>query len=212
MNITTADRLAVVVDYGMGNIRSITKSLEQAGVRWKVGHSAADIGGADRLILPGVGAFADGMKNLHERGLLDALHRAVVEEQTPILGICLGMELLADEGEEGGLTRGLGWIPGRVRRFRDQLGLRIPHIGWNRIRRRNPNPLLAALPDDSTFYFVHSYVMDCAEDMDVSAECEYGERFPAVVARGKIFGCQFHPEKSQRNGRVLLRHFLFADL
>jgi imidazole glycerol-phosphate synthase subunit HisH len=206
------ERLAVVVDYGMGNLRSITKILERAGVRWVISADPADLLRADRLILPGVGAFPDGMRNLRSRGLVEPLNEAVRERGVPILGICLGMELMADESEEGGRTEGLGWIPGRVRRFRPLPGLRIPHVGWNGVRNVNGNPLFADMPDKATFYFVHSYLMECADPSHISAVCEYGEVFTAAVMRKRIFGCQFHPEKSQRNGGTVIHRFLYEEL
>jgi glutamine amidotransferase len=206
--MTDKQELVVIVDYGMGNLRSVAKVVERSHVPYIISADSADISLATRLILPGVGAFGDGMANLQARGLVDALDNAVIENGTPLLGICLGMELLAIDSEEHGFTQGLGWLPAHVQRISPGGDLRVPHVGWNGIRPRSNGGLFAGFPPGATFYFTHSYVMHCDDEENISATCTYGETFPAAVVRGNVAGCQFHPEKSQRNGGVLIHRFI----
>ncbi len=202
----------VIVDYGMGNLRSVSKIVERARVDWCVSEDPVEVLRADRLILPGVGGFRDGMRNLRARGLDQALSEAVQLRRTPILGICLGMELMARDSEENGFDEGLGWLPASVRSLDKSYGLRIPHVGWNSVHQVAPNPLFEDVPDGATFYFVHSYVMHCEDDALVTASCEYGQVFSASVMMDNIFGCQFHPEKSQRYGGIIVHRFVLEEL
>ncbi len=195
-----------LVDYGMGNLQSVRNACEFLGFAVKLVRSAAELDQAEKIILPGVGAFSEGMKNLNAQDLAAPLCRAVRENHKPLLGICLGMQLLADRGTEGGDTPGLGLIPGTVKRL-ETGGLRLPHIGWNDIRIVRPTPVF--LPDLAVdYYFVHSYFFAADDTADVVARTEYGIDFPCVVGRGSALGVQFHPEKSHRFGLELLKRFL----
>lgn len=197
-----------VVDYGIGNIRSVVGAVERLGHHPIVSADASELSRADRLILPGVGAFGDGMQHLHARGLVDVLNRLVREERRPILGICLGAHLFASVGHEFGRHDGLGWIDADVVALQPGDGLRVPHVGWNEAERCRASMLFDDVPADALFYYVHSYRLACGDRELVTAECEYGERFPAAFQRGNLYGTQFHPEKSQRHGLTLLKNFL----
>jgi glutamine amidotransferase len=196
-----------VLDYRMGNRRSVEKAFERVGAAVVVTGDHAAIRAADGLVLPGVGAFPRGMANLRELGL-DAVIGERVTAGTPLLGICLGMQLLFDGSNELGGARGLGLIDGEVTRL-DGGGLRIPHIGWNEVRFERASALTAGLKGGgAAFYHVHSFVARPTEPADVVGTAEYGERFASVVAQGSVFGVQFHPEKSSRDGLELLRSFV----
>jgi glutamine amidotransferase len=196
-----------VIDYGMGNRRSVEKALAHVGARVSVTHDHDELDECDGLVLPGVGAFPKAMRNLRELGLAELI-RARVEDGTPLLGICLGMQLLFDRSEERGATPGLGLIAGEVTRLQAD-GLRIPHIGWNEVRFERPSPLFAGLPDRGCpFYHVHSFAARPADHDTVVGTCEYGERFVTCVGRGSVFGVQFHPEKSSLNGLRMLDSFV----
>jgi glutamine amidotransferase len=196
-----------VIDYGMGNRRSVEKALAHVGARVSVTHDHDELDECDGLVLPGVGAFPKAMRNLRELGLAELI-RARVEDGTPLLGICLGMQLLFDRSEERGATPGLGLIAGEVTRLQAD-GLRIPHIGWNEVRFERPSPLLAGLPDRGCpFYHVHSFAARPTDHDTVVGTCEYGERFVTCVGRGSVFGVQFHPEKSSLNGLRMLDSFV----
>lgn len=200
--------MVVVIDYGMGNLFSVKNALRRLGVDVAVSNKAEDIKNAERIILPGVGAFPDGMKNLKNLNLTGVLEEEIIKNKKPFLGICLGMQLLADEGEENGLTKGLGLLAGRVRKFQiDETKFRIPHIGWNDVA-ADPNGALFDGVLSPVFYFVHSYHLVPSDSNDAVATCDYGEKFAAAVGNGNIFGTQFHPEKSQKNGLRLLENFL----
>ena len=191
----------------MGNRRSVEKALAHVGARVSVTHDHDELDECDGLVLPGVGAFPKAMRNLRELGLAELI-RARVEDGTPLLGICLGMQLLFDRSEERGATPGLGLIAGEVTRLQAG-GLRIPHIGWNEVRFERPSPLLAGLPDRGCpFYHVHSFAARPADHDTVVGTCEYGERFVTCVGRGSVFGVQFHPEKSSLNGLRMLDSFV----
>lgn len=194
-----------IVDYGTGNLRAIANMIRKVGGDARLSTSPADLAAAPKLILPGVGAFDNGMTQLRERGLLDVLRRKALEEKVPVLGICLGMQLLARRSDEGTLP-GLGWIDGESRKFSGD-GLRVPHMGWNDLKVERENPLVdAAQP--WRFYFVHSYHVVCERAEDVIGTCSYGGPFVAAVRRGNILGVQFHPEKSHAFGMKVLRRFL----
>jgi imidazole glycerol-phosphate synthase subunit HisH len=198
-----------IVNYGMGNLGSVQRALDDLGVENFVAAHPQALFEADRVILPGVGAFGQGMQRLKERGWVDTLHRLAREEHRPLLGICLGMQMLATEGHEGGKTPGLGLIDGEIRHL-ETLGctLRIPHVGWNETRHTGADPLFEHIPQAADFYFVHSYAFAPRRDDDVLARTEYGVPVVAAVRHGNVFGTQFHPEKSSRAGLQLLRNFL----
>jgi imidazole glycerol-phosphate synthase subunit HisH len=196
-----------VLDYGMGNRRSVEKALERVGVRARVTRQADDVRAADGLIVPGVGAFPEAMRRLRDGGL-DALVRERLEAGGPVLGICLGMQLLFERSTEHEGAEGLGLLPGAVTRL-ETGGLRLPHIGWNLVRFARSSPLTAGLPDACAFYHVHTFAPRPADEADVLGVAEYGERFASVVALSEapLFGVQFHPEKSSAHGLRLLENF-----
>jgi glutamine amidotransferase len=193
-----------IIDSGICNLGSISRALERAGGKVAVASTAQDVTKAERLLIPGVGSFPAGMKALNERGLSDAVRKFAASGK-PLLGICLGMQLLFETGEEFGKTPGLGLIPGRVREVQAEVR---PHMGWNRVTPRAQDPLLTGLPDEAFFYFVHSFVCEPADRADTLAETEYGETFCSIVRRGNVRGIQAHPEKSQRCGAKLIENFL----
>jgi glutamine amidotransferase len=197
-----------VVDYGRGNLGSVQKALAELGPRVVVTDDPRTVARADTLVVPGDGAFADAMASLERLGLCDPI-RAHIAAGRPYLGICLGYQLLFTESEEFGHAKGLDILPGVVRRFPP--GLKVPHMGWNRLWHDGTLPLLAGIPSGAYFYFVHSYYPDVAAallaDGGRAAHCDYGLRFPALLARGQLYGTQFHPEKSQDWGRRLLANF-----
>lgn len=196
----------IIVDYGMGNLRSVKNALVAAGGEPSVSADPDVVRGAERLILPGVGAFGDAMENLRRGGMDDAI-RGAAEAGTPLLGLCLGLQLLFTNSEEFGNHQGLNLIPGSVRKF-EAPGLRVPHIGWNQLEDTRKSPLLEGVSNGSYFYFVHSFYVDPVDPADVICRTDYGRCFCSVAGRGKVFGAQFHPEKSQDNGKRLLRNFL----
>lgn len=200
--------MIAVVDYGMGNIQSVANALECAGVEVLVTSTAADLATAEAIIVPGVGAFAEGMANLDRLGLRATLDQQVLERKKPFLGICLGMQFLADLSCEGGQTRGFGWIPGRVERLEpeDRQRFKVPHMGWNDLVLTRPDPLLEGLGDQPVFYFVHGYHFQARPEY-VTAVCQHGQQVVVAVRRDNIFGVQFHPEKSQGMGLKLLENF-----
>lgn len=212
----------VVIDYGSGNLRSVAKALEraarEAGIDTKiiVTNDTAALDRADRIVLPGVGAFGDCAAGLRALpGMIDALERNVRKRGKPFLGICVGMQLMADRGIEHGAHDGLGWIPGEVRPLQpSDPGLKIPHMGWNVVEPRDAaqtHPVLAGLMGGTHTYFVHSYAIVCADETDVLASANYGGDFTVIVGRNNMIGTQFHPEKSQAAGLQLLGNFLKWD-
>lgn len=202
--------MLVIIDYGVGNLGSIANMLKKVGVRSIVASDEASIASAEKLILPGVGAFDNGMQNLRKRGLVEVLNRQVLEERKPILGLCLGMQLFTLRSEEGNQP-GLGWLDATTVRFNFNgvapAPLKVPHMGWNYVQPERADPLLADLPPEPRFYFVHSYHLLCSDAHDVLASASYGYPFPAMVAKGNIYGAQFHPEKSHKYGMALLKNF-----
>jgi glutamine amidotransferase len=194
-----------VVDYGIGNLGSVTKAFRACGADAILTGDPRELSRADVLILPGDGAFGAAMDELESRGLVELLKDAA-HGGTPILGICIGMQLLLAESEEHGRHQGLGLLPGRVRRLPD-LGLPIPHMGWNRLHRRRPHPILDGMDEGAHVYFVHSYFCDAPEDV-VLATTDYGVELPAVIGAGSVVGLQFHPEKSQGVGLGLIARFV----
>jgi len=198
-----------IIDYGMGNLFSVSKALERLNVPYFISENKEELLSADALLLPGVGAFRDAIQRLNETGLSDMI-RAYVTSGKPLLGICLGMQLLFEESEEGGLTTGLGILPGKVVRFtghtKGGLSYKVPHMGWNKLTYLHPSPILKDIGEDYV-YFVHSYHVDTDDQDVVIAEAEYDVKVPAVVGRENVYGMQFHPEKSSKLGMELLRNF-----
>jgi glutamine amidotransferase len=197
--------MIAIIDYGMGNLRSVQKAFQKVGAEAVVTDECETIESARAVVLPGVGAFGDAMTNLRSQGLVETIER-VVERGKPLFGICLGLQLFFEESEEMGLHRGLGLFPGRVRRF--DVGLKVPHIGWNQVHIRCQSPLLDGLADGSYTYFVHSYYVEPTEDDIILAVTDYGLDFASIVGRDNIFGIQFHPEKSQDVGLRILSNFV----
>lgn len=202
--------MIIIVDYGMGNLGSVVNMLKKIGVQARVSSCVEEIDDADKLILPGVGAFDTGMLRLKELGLIDVLNRKVLGKKTPIIGFCLGMQLLTKRSEEGTLP-GLGWIDGETIRFRFGPGnshLKIPHMGWNTVLVHRHGALFGGMNQEARFYFVHSYHIVCDRQEDVIATTNYGYDFVSVVQRENIMGTQFHPEKSHKFGIKLFKNFV----
>ena len=195
--------LTAIVDYGVGNLMSVTNAMKYLGLDTQITSAPEDLERADAIILPGVGAFPDAAERLRESGLDGVIVSQA--EKKPILGICLGMQLLFETGEEVRPTPGLGLIPGRVRKI--NTAEKLPHIGWNSLRFPNPSPLFRGLEEGAYVYFVHSYCGAAARPEDVIASTSYGEEVTAAVGRGNVYGCQFHPEKSGEVGLQILRNF-----
>ncbi|HEX6648528.1 MAG TPA: imidazole glycerol phosphate synthase subunit HisH [Pyrinomonadaceae bacterium] len=193
-----------IIDYGVGNLRSVEKAFAAMGCDAVVSSDERELRDAARLVLPGVGAFGACMKALSERGF-DRLVHERVSEGTPLLGVCVGMQLLFDESDEFGSTAGLGLLRGRVRRFENDLV--VPHVGWNRIHQKQSHPLFEGVADGAFCYFVHSFYCEPEDETVVAGETEYGGRYASVVSHGNIFGVQFHPEKSQDVGLRMLKNF-----
>ncbi|HEX8200548.1 MAG TPA: imidazole glycerol phosphate synthase subunit HisH [Isosphaeraceae bacterium] len=198
--------MIAIIDYGMGNLRSVQKALEAVGQPAVVTSDPDRVRTAAKVILPGVGAFADAIAELRRTGLGEAFRDAVAAG-TPCLGVCLGLQLLFDVSEEDGRHEGLGLLPGRVVRFAPAPGLKVPHMGWNTLRVRRPAPLLEGLGPEPSVYFVHSYYAVPAEPDDVAAEADHGNPFAALVWRENLMACQFHPEKSQGVGLAIYANF-----
>ena len=209
--------LITIIDYGMGNPGSIVNMLKYLGIPAHFTSSIEEILNADKLILPGVGAFDAGMTRLHERNMVDILNQKVVKNQTPILGICLGAQLFSKRSDEGELL-GLGWIDSEVKRFNfkdnniSSNRFRVPHMGWNEIQIEKAHPLLNGLSTDAKFYFTHSYYINCLQRETVLGTTNYGFRFDSVIGHKNILGVQFHPEKSHRYGMIILKNFAELDL
>jgi glutamine amidotransferase len=195
----------VIVDYGSGNLRSVQKGLERVGHTSVISRDPNVVSEASHLIVPGVGAFPECMKNLDQLGLLKPIQEAI-ETEKPYLGICLGLQILFTEGTEFGSHPGLGFIPGKVVRFPEN-DLKVPHMGWNRIRIEKKSALLEGIPDGAYFYFVHSYYGLPQEPDWVTTTTEHGVQFASSISRDRLFACQFHPEKSQQMGLRLLANF-----
>jgi glutamine amidotransferase len=200
-----------IVDYGLGNPAAIHNMLRRIGIESTVSGNRSELAGADKLILPGVGAFDEGMRNLRSRDLVGFLDEQARDKKKPILGICLGMQLIGESSEEGDL-QGLGFVPMRFQRFRASVNSRTKtlHMGWNEVQAQNDSPLLGDFNRTPSFYFVHGFFAVCAERRDVLGTSSYGVEFPSVVGRDNVLGVQFHPEKSHRFGMQLLRNFAEA--
>ncbi|MBI3313867.1 MAG: imidazole glycerol phosphate synthase subunit HisH [Candidatus Omnitrophica bacterium] len=199
--------MIVIVDYGMGNLRSVSKALENLGSKVKVSSSPKDIENADKVVLPGVGAFGDAVRELRQLGLFESLQN-YLSGRKPFLGICLGLQLLFKTSEEDKDATGLGSIPGSVQRFKSK-NVKIPHMGWNQVAFSGDHPVLKGIPADSNFYFVHSFYGLPADPKLVLGKTNYGdETFPAIIGSETCFATQFHPEKSQKAGLAILKNFI----
>jgi len=197
--------MIAIIDYNVGNLHNLKNALDYQNVPNAIVTTAEEVARAERIILPSVGAFWPAMEHLKKAGL-EQVVRDKVRAGVPFLGVCVGMQLLFDEGEEDGIHPGLGFVPGRVVRF-SASGLKVPQIGWNQVQLQRNDPLLEGIPDGSYFYFVHSYHARLDRAQDALGITEYGEEFPAIVRRGNVWGAQFHPEKSQDAGLRLLKNF-----
>ncbi|MBI5183468.1 MAG: imidazole glycerol phosphate synthase subunit HisH [Nitrospinae bacterium] len=202
--------MIVIVDYGMGNLRSVQKGFERVGYTAVITNDPNKVGDADAIVLPGVGAFRDCMRNLNKSGLIDPI-KEFINKGKPFLGICLGLQLLFTESEEFGVHKGLDIIKGRVIRFPDAsnttTNIKIPHMGWNSVRIRNRVSIFEGIPDDSYFYFVHSYYVVPKDEDVIAMTTNYGVEFTSAIVKGNLFAVQFHPEKSQELGLKILRNF-----
>lgn len=202
--------MIVIVNYGMGNLGSILNMLKKIGAEAVISSEIHDIKKADKLVLPGVGSFDNGMKNITDLGLLPILNERVMEDRTPVLGICLGMQLFTKKGEEG-ILHGLGWIDAETIKFKFENNgnrLKIPHMGWNSIIATQEDALFTGLNGDLRFYFVHSYHIVCDNEEEILAKTHYGYDFVSSVRKENIFGVQFHPEKSHKFGMRILKNFV----
>lgn len=202
--------MITLVNYGLGNISAFANVYKRLNIPVRIATTADELAGAERIVLPGVGAFDHAMEQLDASGMREALDRKVVGEQTPVLGVCVGMQMMAVGSEEGS-REGLGWVKAQVRRFKAEQGsngpLRLPHMGWNDVRPAADQPLFAGLEEGARFYFLHSYYVECEAASDVSAMADYGGEFGCAVRSGNVHGVQFHPEKSHRFGVALLKNF-----
>lgn len=200
--------MIAIIDYGMGNIHSVQKALQLFGAKTTVTNKAEEIRAADKAVLPGVGAFDDAMRELKKQGLNLALNE-YIKSKKPFLGICLGMQLLFDESEEATESKGLGILKGKVKRFEELKGLKVPHMGWNQLKVKSDEcPLLKDIPDNSYVYFCHSYYPKPSNENVIAATTDYGIEFSSVVWQDNIYGVQFHPEKSQKTGLKMLENFV----
>jgi len=200
--------MIVIADYGMGNLGSICSMLKRLGIASLVSSVPDEIAGAEKLILPGVGGFDTGMRSIEERGLREILNEKALAQKVPVLGICLGAQLMTSSSEEGRLA-GLGWIPAKTKRFAypNLLGLKVPHMGWNRVVVQQESPLTENLPAEPRFYFVHSYYIRVEDEKDALLKTTYGIAFDSGIRRGNVYGVQFHPEKSHKFGMRILENF-----
>ena len=199
--------MVAIIDYDAGNIKSVENAVRFLGHEVIVTSNAEEILSADHIILPGVGAFGDAMKRLNKAGLEETIRQAV-DREIPFLGICLGLQLIFEESEESPGVKGLGLLPGRIRRIPEGDGRKVPQIGWNDLSFPRSSRLFAGIPEGSYVYFVHSYYLEAGDPSDVAARTEYGVSIDAAVEHGKLFACQFHPEKSERIGMQILENFL----
>jgi len=199
----------VIVDYGMGNLRSVQKAIKRVGLDSEISPNLDVIKQADKLILPGVGHFANGVKKLKESGIWEALNKKVIHEKTPVLGICLGMQLMAKGSEEGNET-GFGWFDAEVVKFKvsDTLKYKVPHMGWNQLIKKKKSGLLSNIAPEANFYFVHSFHVLCNDAKDELASTIYEYEFASAIQKENIYGVQFHPEKSHDAGEKMLLNFL----
>ena len=199
--------MTAIIDYDAGNLKSVEKALQALGEETVITRDREEILAADRVILPGVGAFGDAMEKLHQYGLVEII-RQVVQKGTPFLGICLGLQLLFEESEESQGVPGLGILKGKIRRIPNTPGLKIPHMGWNSLTLRPETRLFSGLGEEPYVYFVHSYYLEAADPEIVAASADYGVVIHAAVETGNVFACQFHPEKSSQVGLAILKNFI----
>lgn len=199
--------MTAIIDYDAGNLKSVEKALQALGEDTVITRDREEILAADRVILPGVGAFGDAMEKLHQYGLVEII-RQVVQKGTPFLGICLGLQLLFEESEESQGVPGLGILKGKIRRIPNTPGLKIPHMGWNSLTLRPETRLFSGLGEEPYVYFVHSYYLEAADPEIVAASADYGVVIHAAVETGNVFACQFHPEKSSDTGLQILKNFI----
>ena len=199
--------MLTVIDNGMGNIQSVVNAISQLNEKCHISNHPSDIKWASAIIFPGVGSFPMAMSNLEKSSLLEVVKEQICEKGVPFLGVCLGMQLLFESSDEQRVTRGLNLLRGKVKRIQCKRGLTIPHVGWNSFDVEKDNPLLANIPKGAMFYYDHSYCVTDTND-SVFASLNYGDKMVVGVQRGNLFGVQFHPEKSQRNGLKILRNFL----
>lgn len=198
----------IVVDYGMGNLHSVIKALKRIGVNAIISSNPEELENADKIILPGVGHFKKAIENLKDEGFIEILNKKVLEDKTPILGICLGMQLFSKFSEEGDVE-GLGWIDAETKKLKiNETNLKIPHMGWNSVEIKKESKLLNGIENDELFYFVHSYNVVCSNSKDILTKTKYGAEFNSAVEKENIFGTQFHPEKSHKAGLKILKNFI----
>lgn len=198
--------LIAIIDYGMGNLRSVEKAFEFLGHRAVIANKPEDVVNASHVVLPGVGGFPECMKNLESSGMIESVYKSV-ESGKPFLGICLGLQVLFSESEEFGSHKGLDILHGRVVRFNLEQGFKVPHMGWNQIKIEREIPVLKGVPDNSFVYFVHSYYVVPSDENIIATISDYGGNFVSSVCKDNIFACQFHPEKSQDIGLKILKNF-----
>lgn len=199
--------MIAIIDYDAGNIKSVEKAIQFLGSEAIVTRDPDILLKADKVILPGVGAFGDAMNRLCEYGLVDVI-KQIIDRKTPFLGICLGLQLLFDSSEEAPGVKGLGILPGKIVRFSDSNGLKIPQIGWNALSFKNNSPIFEGVEEGAFVYFVHSYYLKAENEADVAATTEYGDFVHAAVHRDNVYACQFHPEKSSSVGLKILKNFI----
>lgn len=202
--------MIAILDYDAGNIKSVEKAVQLLGQEVTITRDRREVLNADKVILPGVGAFGDAMGKIRQYGLYEVIHE-VVEQGTPFLGICLGLQLLFERSEESPGVEGLGILKGEILRISETPGLKIPHMGWNSLEFRNNGRLFENLPEESYVYFVHSYYLRAADEKIVTAVTEYGTQIHASVEQGNVFACQFHPEKSSDAGIQILKNFVAIE-
>lgn len=208
--------MVIIIDYGMGNTGSILNMIRKVGGEAIISSNITDIEAASGIVLPGVGSFDHGMKKLNELGILPALEKRVLIDKVPFLGVCLGMQLLFSASDEG-KSKGLGWIPGSVKKFDfknidNNSRLKIPHMGWNIVKPRDPSQLFSGIDEELRYYFVHSFFVECDLSEHILATCNYGYEFTCSVNKGNIFGVQFHPEKSHKFGMQLFKNYMDITL
>ena len=198
-----------IIDYGLGNLHSVLGAVRKVGYDAVITNDTLEIENFDKLILPGVGAYADGIRNIKDLNLIQPLEEFVKIKKKPILGICLGFQLLANESFEFGHHKGLGWIDASVEKFSlEDKKIRVPHVGWNDLLICRDNVLWDGIPNDAIFYYVHSYYVNCKNDKIITGKCRYGVEFVSAIQQENIFATQFHPEKSQFNGLRILKNFI----
>lgn len=200
--------MVIIIDYGLGNLASVAKAFKKAGAEIKVSSNKNIIDKASHLVLPGQGAFADGINNIRKLKLDEVIYQQVLKKRKPILGICLGMQLMADKGYENGEHRGLGLIEGETIKIEASDDIRLPHIGWDNVNIEKKSPLFSEIPNNSDFYYLHSYHLAPSDKSLIVATCNYGQKFVVSAQKGNIFATLFHPEKSQEPGLQVVKNFL----